>query len=116
MISDTCLEENVDISYYPVDINLTPIFSHIEDPEDYVYFINYYGQYSNYEIRAFSKKYSNLIVDNVQAFYTPSIKGLDTIYTCRKIFFEYQMEHIYILIAFLQNQFHMTNHTIDLLF
>lgn len=26
------------------------------------------------------------------------------------------MKHIYILIAFLQNQFHMTNHTIDLLF
>lgn len=86
VISDTCLEENVDISYYPVDISLTPIFSHIEDPEDYVYFINYYGQYSNDEIRAFSKKYSNLIVDNVQAFYTPPIKGLDTIYTCRKFF------------------------------
>lgn len=34
----------------------------------------------------FSEKYSNLIVDNVQAFYTPPIKGLDTIYTCRKFF------------------------------
>lgn len=40
----------------------------------------------NTAIMRFAHFLKNLIVDNVQVFYTPPIKGLDTIYTCRKFF------------------------------
>ena len=53
---------------------------------DWLYLINYYGQYSVEEIRHLGQIYKNIIVDNVQAFYTKPIDGLDTIYTCRKFF------------------------------
>lgn len=85
-ISDTCLEEKVKISYYSVDDKLRPVFTGIKNRDDWVYLINFYGQYSSDEIVSYAKEYKNLIVDNVQAFYTNPIDGLDTIYTCRKFF------------------------------
>ena len=85
-ISDTCVEEKVEISYYSVDDNLRPVLAEIRNREDWVYLINFYGQYSSDEIFSYAKEYKNLIVDNVQAFYTKPIEGLDTIYTCRKFF------------------------------
>lgn len=85
-ISDTCLEEKVKISYYSVDDKLRPVLTGIKNRDDWVYLINFYGQYSSDEIVSYAKEYKNLIVDNVQAFYTKPIEGLDTIYTCRKFF------------------------------
>lgn len=85
-ISNTCAEENVEISYYPIDFNLRPVLTGIDKKRDWIYLINFYGQYSNYEITAYVEEYKNLIVDNAQAFYTKPVVGLDTIYTCRKFF------------------------------
>lgn len=85
-ISDTCSEEKVEISYYSVDDKLRPVLTEIGNREDWVYLINFYGQYGNDEIVSYVKEYKNLIIDNVQAFYTKPIEGLDTIYTCRKFF------------------------------
>ena len=85
-ISDTCVEEKVAISYYSVDDNLRPVLTEIRNRKDWVYLINFYGQYSGDEIVSYAKECKNLIVDNVQAFYTKPIDGLDTIYTCRKFF------------------------------
>ena len=85
-ISDTCLEEKVKISYYSVDDNLRSVLTGIRNQEDWVYLINFYGQYSSDKIVSYVKEHKNLIVDNVQAFYTKPIEGLDTIYTCRKFF------------------------------
>ena len=84
-ISDTCKEENVEIRYYSIDKQLRPVLPQSLEG-DWLYLINYYGQYSVKEIRLFGRIYQNIIVDNVQAFYTKPIDGLDTIYTCRKFF------------------------------
>lgn len=96
-ISDTCKEENVEILYYLIDKQLRPVLPQGLEG-DWLYLINYYGQYSVEEIRHLGQIYKNIIVDNVQAFYTKPIDGLDTIYTCRK-FFGVQMEDTYIQIA-----------------
>lgn len=84
-ISDTCKEENVQILYYSIDKQLRPVLPQSLEG-DWLYLINYYGQYSIEEIRHLDRIYKNIIVDNVQAFYTKPIEGLDTIYTCRKFF------------------------------
>lgn len=85
-ISDVCEEEKIEIEYYSVDCKLRPVFKRTIDKNDWIYLINFYGQYGDDEIITYVKEYKNLIVDNVQAFYTKPIKGLDTIYTCRKFF------------------------------
>ena len=84
-ISDTCKEENVEILYYTINKQLRPVSPQSLEG-DWFYLINYYGQYSTEEIRLLGRIYPNVIVDNVQAFYTKPIDGLDTIYTCRKFF------------------------------
>lgn len=84
-ISDTCNEENVEILYYSIDKNFRPILPQSLG-ENWLYLINYYGQYSVKEIRHLGQIYKNVIVDNAQAFYMKPIDGMDTIYTCRKFF------------------------------
>lgn len=84
-ISDTCKKESVEILYYSIDKQLRPVLPQSLGG-DWLYLINYYGQYSVEEIRHLGQIYKNIIVDNVQAFYTKPIDGLDTIYTCRKFF------------------------------
>ncbi len=84
-ISDTCREEKVEITYYSINEKLRPALPDNLN-EDWLYLINYYGQYSDEEIRLYSQEYKNLIVDNAQAFYEEPIDEIDTIYTCRKFF------------------------------
>lgn len=82
-VSDVCRREGCEVCYYSIGIDFTPILA---PTDDWVYFVNYYGQVNNDRIRVHKKQYSNLIVDNVQAYYQPPVEGLDTIYTCRKYF------------------------------
>lgn len=85
-ISDTCAEEKTEVFYYSVDRHLRPVLTEVTNREDWIYLINFYGQYRSDEIIAYAREYKNLIIDNVQAFYTRPIGKLDTIYTCRKFF------------------------------
>lgn len=84
-ISDTCKEEKVKILYYSVDNDLKPILPSVLEDE-WIYLINYYGQYSETEISSYCKQYRKIIVDNAQAFYVKPRENVDTIYTCRKFF------------------------------
>lgn len=80
-VSDVCRREGCEVCYYSIGIDFTPILA---PTDDWVYLVNYYGQVNNDRIRDHKKQYSNLIVDNVQAYYQPPVEGIDTIYTCRK--------------------------------
>lgn len=82
-VSDVCRREGCEVCYYSIEIDFTPILA---PTDDWVYLVNYYGQVNNDRIRDHKKQYSNLIVDNVQAYYQPPVEGIDTIYTCRKYF------------------------------
>lgn len=82
-VSDVCRREGCEVYYYSIGIDFTP---NLAPTDDWVYLVNYYGQVNNGRIRDHKKQYSNLIVDNVQAYYQPPVEGIDTIYTCRKYF------------------------------
>ena len=85
VIEEACRAENVEIRYYPVDATLRPVFLPEIARTEWVYLINYYGQYQKSEICEWAEQF-HLILDNVQAFYTKPLDGLDTVYTCRKFF------------------------------
>lgn len=86
VISDVCKEENVDIKYYAVDNSLKPDLPEKLEDFEYLYVINYYGQYSQTYLKELAEKYVNLIVDNVQSYFQQPLDNIDTIYTCRKYF------------------------------
>ena len=84
-VSDICLKENVEVVYYSIGVDFLPIELQLPK-KSWIYIVNYYGQLSNCVLSQLRKKYENIIIDNVQAFFQEPIKDIDTIYTCRKFF------------------------------
>lgn len=77
---------NVEVHYYSIDSNLHPILPPSLNQNQWIYFVNYYGQFPNSYISDLYRKYCNIIVDNTQAYFQTPVNGIDTIYTCRKYF------------------------------
>lgn len=78
-------KENVEIKYYSIDLNFKPKDFNLEENE-WLYVVNFYGQLTNTYLSFLKKIFINLIVDNAQAYFQMPLKGIDTIYTCRKFF------------------------------
>lgn len=85
-ISDICEKNNVKYEYYHINPDFSPRFCQELNENEYLYIVNYYGQLDNGFLIEQKKKYNNVIVDNVQAFFQEPVAGIDTIYSCRKYF------------------------------
>lgn len=81
-----CERERIKFEFYDIDDKFLPIFEKELNNDEFIYIVNYYGFLSNRDIKKIKRKYKNIIIDNVQAFYSKPIKGVDTIYSCRKFF------------------------------
>lgn len=80
--NDILVQNNIHVNYYNVGMNFKPL--HLSREEDeWLYLVNYYGQCTNAYIQSLGK---NVIVDNAQAYFQQPMKGVDTLYTCRKFF------------------------------
>lgn len=84
-VSQVCRERGVEILYYSINTNFEPVDVNLKDGM-WLYVVNYYGLIDNACILEIKERYNNLIIDNVQAYYQEPVKGIDTIYTCRKFF------------------------------
>ena len=84
-VSNVCQREHVNVSYYHIGMDFRPVDVHL-DEDEWLYLVNYYGQLSNEDIRAYIDEYKKVIVDQAQSYFQVSIEGIDTIYTCRKWF------------------------------
>lgn len=85
-VSGMCDREGYWYEYYHIGVDFLPIFDKKLSENEYLYVVNYYGQIDNDKIIELKNKYGNIIVDNVQAFFQKPIKGIDTVYSCRKFF------------------------------
>ncbi len=79
-----CEREKCSYEFYNIDSAFAPIFDISLEDYEWIYIVNYYGQLKN-EVEL-KKKYKNMILDNVQAFFHKPTVGIDTIYSCRKFF------------------------------
>lgn len=80
--------KKLDIPYefYHIDINFELAQDIVLKENEALLYTNYYGLKQRY-VEKMAEQYGNhLIVDNTQAFFAKSIKGLHTFYTCRKFF------------------------------
>ena len=85
-VSEMCNREGYAYSYYRISTNFIPDFDAYLEADEYIYIVNYFGQISNEKLVQLAAKYKNVIFDNVQAFFQEPVKGIDTIYSCRKFF------------------------------
>lgn len=94
-----CKEKSVSVYTYSVNLDFSFDIPKLHE-NDWLYVINYYGQLDTERINRIRLVHSNVIVDNVQAFYQSPIDGVPTFYTCRKFFgvpdgaFLYTEKHI----------------------
>lgn len=85
-VSHACEIEKVDYEYYHIDSSFRPLFNKKIADDEYLYVVNYYGQLSDSDLEALKLKHKNLIADYAQSFFQQPIKGIDTLYSCRKYF------------------------------
>lgn len=84
-IRNLCEQKSVKVSYYHIDEKFYPKEVSLEEDE-WLYVVNFYGQLTNTYIEELSNKYIHVIVDNAQAYFQMPVKGVNTLYTCRKFF------------------------------
>ena len=85
-VYEMCKREGFDYEYYHIDENLLPKFDKHLGDDEYLYVVNYFGQIDRSKVIELKEKFGNIILDNVQAFFEEPIKGIDTVYSCRKFF------------------------------
>ena len=84
-VGAVCEKHGVKIRYYHTDRNFLPVDLSVA-PDEWLYFMNYYGRIEPETIKEYALRYPNIIVDNAQAYFEKPIPHIDTIYTCRKFF------------------------------
>lgn len=85
-ISEVCMQAGCVHEYYHIGCDFVPIFETELSGDEFLYIINYYGQITNPIVLELKRKYRNIILDNVQAFFQSPLPDIDTIYSCRKFF------------------------------
>ncbi len=85
VVRETCERCGVSVRLYPVGLDLRPKEVFAEDGE-WFYLVNFYGQLTREELKAYAASLPRLIVDNAHAYFDAPLKGIDTLYTCRKFF------------------------------
>lgn len=84
-VLNVCRREGIEIRYYDIDSLFLPANIFQEEGE-WLYLVNYYGQLSQQQISEFVMRFRNVILDNTQAYFQMPLKGVDTLYSCRKFF------------------------------
>lgn len=85
-VPNLCKKIGVEYSFYPINEKFEPIFNQALGEDEWLYIVNFYGQLDNNDLTAWKQKYGRVIVDNAQSYFQMPVKGMDTLYTCRKYF------------------------------
>lgn len=85
-VHSLCKKLGVQVEFYNIEEDFSPIFPQNYKSEDWFYFVNYYGQFDKQKILQIKKKVQNLIIDNSQAFFDKPVCNIPTLYTSRKFF------------------------------
>lgn len=85
-VARLCEREGFSYSQYDIDSEFMPLFDKELNDGEYIYIVNFYGRISDRQIKEMKKRWNNIIFDNVQAFFRKPVKGIDTVYSCRKFF------------------------------
>lgn len=85
-VSSVCKKYGINVRRYSINVDFMPNDKLKLEDDEWLYFVNYYGQFNNEQIAKIKKKYDRVIIDNVQAYFQMPLGDTDTIYTCRKFF------------------------------
>ncbi|MGL5542986.1 MAG: hypothetical protein ACRDB2_06605 [Fusobacteriaceae bacterium] len=79
---DPLKKMGIEYQFYRIDRNLRPVVDFCAEDDEAVVVNNYFGLRG--EIDQEIRKFKNIIMDSTQGFFQRPLKGIDTIYSCRK--------------------------------
>lgn len=79
------IANGIEVIPYFLDNDLEPNLNKNE-PDSAMLLVNYYGLFDRYKLNRLQKKYTNVIIDNSQAFFTQALAGNFNVYSPRKFF------------------------------
>lgn len=82
-VRDFLCKKGVKLKYYSIDKDFNPS-DLLPMENEAVLFVNYFGIMSYSRMSSLAERYSNVIIDNSQAFFAPPIEGCMNVYSCRK--------------------------------
>lgn len=85
-VENACASCGIKVKKYHINSKFMPIFHNVLKNDEYLYIVNYFGLFNNTTIHVLKRRYKNLIIDNVQSFFSSPIRNTPTIYSCRKFF------------------------------
>lgn len=85
-IEDTVLKNNIPFEKYHIGKDFEPIITKKLGKNEWILLVNYYGQLPPKRVETLKNKYVNVVLDNTHAFFQSPIKGIPTLYSCRKFF------------------------------
>lgn len=85
-VREVCEKINCIVEFYHIDEQFYPIIDFTVAEDEYLYVVNYYGQIEKAYLKKLKERYTNVIVDNAQAFFENPLDDTDTIYVPRKYF------------------------------
>ena len=78
--------EGIPFEEYRIDKRFLPLPDLRTNPGEVMYIVNYYGLLCDEQLISLKNRHGNIVVDNAQAFFAKPVKGIDTVYSCRKFF------------------------------
>lgn len=85
-VFDVCDRESVEKDFYHIGLDFKPGNDLELEDDEWLYLVNFYGQFGNEEIQEYVDKYKRVIVDQANGYFETPLDGVDTLYTCRKWF------------------------------
>ncbi len=84
-VKEFLTRKKIIIKYYNISDDFTPLLDSNEC-NSAVLIENFFGLFTDKQLREKSNKFSNLIIDNCAAFFCPPLSDTYTVYSCRKFF------------------------------
>ncbi len=84
-VSGMCERYHIPYAFYHIGKDFLPEALSLQ-PGEALYLVNYYGMHGEQTVLQQATLYPTLILDNVQAYFSAPVPGIDTIYSCRKFF------------------------------
>ena len=85
-VPEACTAAGIELDWYSMDENASPLLDHKCADDEAVYLVSYYGHLTDAAILAYQEQFRNVIVDHTHAFFQKPLSGVDTLYSVRKYF------------------------------
>lgn len=85
-MTEVCRRHGIALQYYRQDRDLTPLVKGPLPAGHWLLLVNYYGQLTDSRILAAKEQFGHIIVDHTHSFFQRPLRGIPTLYSCRKFF------------------------------